>query len=81
MAGNGKQNPRRPRIEVSQGGASAEEAAAIAAAIEQFLRDTAPAPARAAPHGSRWRRAGLYENVRVDPASTDAWGEREPWGR
>ena len=66
---------------MSQAGASPEEAAAIAAAIEQFLRDTAPAPARPAPAVSRWRRAGLYENARLDPANADAWGEGEPWGR
>ena len=38
---NGKHHPARPRIEL-EGSASPEEAAAIAAAIEQFLRDTAP---------------------------------------
>jgi hypothetical protein len=57
---NGKHRPGRPRIEL-QGAASPEEAAAIAAAIEQFLRDTAPPPA--APDGSisPWLRAGLLE--------------------
>ena len=44
MSRNGKQRPARPRIEVRQSSASPEEAAAIAAAIEQFLRDTAPPP-------------------------------------
>ena len=44
MSRNGKQQPRRPRIEIGQANASPEEAAAIAAAIEQFLRDTAPPP-------------------------------------
>ena len=34
--------PAGPRIEIRQAAASPEEAAAIAAAIEQFLRDTAP---------------------------------------
>src|SRR4051794_38291046 len=44
MSRNGKQQPQRPRIEVAQASASPEEAAAIAAAIEQSLRDTAPPP-------------------------------------
>jgi hypothetical protein len=57
---NGKQSPTRPRIEVRQP-ASPEEAAAIAAAIEQFMRDTAPPPAVAGPAISAWARAGLLE--------------------
>jgi hypothetical protein len=57
---NGKQHPPRPRIEV-EGTASPEEAAAIAAAIEQFLRDTAPPPAGDGPKISPWLRAGLLE--------------------
>ena len=50
MSRNGKQTPPRPRIEVRQAAASPEEAAAIAAAIEQFLRDTAPPPAAGRGH-------------------------------
>ena len=45
VSSNGRQTPPRPRIEMRQAAASPEEAAAIAAAIEQFLRDTAPPPA------------------------------------
>ena len=80
MAHNGKQTPRRPRIEVSQTVASPEEAAAIAAAIEQFLRDTAPPPERPGPHVSPWLRAGRYEGVRLDAANVDPWGDGVPWG-
>jgi hypothetical protein len=60
---NGKHSPARPRIEVRQS-ASPEEAAAIAAAIEQFMRDTAPAPAPAGPAMSPWLRAGLLESTK-----------------
>ena len=60
MSRNGKRSPSRPRIEVRQP-ASPEEAAAIAAAIEQFMRDTAPPPTAPGPTMSTWARAGLME--------------------
>ena len=81
MATNGKQHPRRPRIEVRQAAASPEEAAAIAAAIEHFLRDTAPPPRSPEPAGGQWLRAGLYENAGLDPAGASPWGDGEPWAR
>jgi hypothetical protein len=82
MARNGKQQPARPRIEVRQAAASPEETAAIAAAIEQFLRDTAPPPAPAGPAGpaiSPWLRAGLLEGAGRDTVGRSPWGDREPW--
>lgn len=78
---NGHQHPARPRIEIRQAAATPQEAAAIAAAIEQFLRDTAPAPARPARRANPWLRAALYENAGLDPANANAWGDGEPWGR
>jgi hypothetical protein len=70
---NGKHTPPRPRIELSHSPASPSEAAAIAAAIEQFLRDTAPAPQR--PAGlSAWQRAGLFEGVGMPAESSSPWG-------
>jgi hypothetical protein len=78
---NGKHSPPRPRIEIAQSPASPEEAAAIAAAIEQFLRDTAPPPLPAGPSMSRWLRSGLFENAGLDPAGPAPWGDPEPWGR
>ena len=80
MGRNGKQRPARPRIEVRQP-ASPEEAAAIAAAIEQFIRDTAPPPAGAERRMSPWLRAGLYAGTGRDPSGPSPWGERERWGR
>ena len=67
MRRNGKHQPSRPRIEIGQAAASPEEAAAIAAAIEQFLRDTAPPPAEEARAPSGWARAALFEGVGLDP--------------
>jgi hypothetical protein len=78
MGRNGKQSPGRPRIEVRQS-ASPEEAAAIAAAIEQFMRDTAPAPAAAGPPISPWLRAGLFEATKRGAPGTSPWGEPAPW--
>jgi len=70
MAQNGRRKPPRPRIDV-QGMASPEEAAAIAAALEQFLGETAPAPSAEAV--SRWQRAALLEGVERAPR-VDVWG-------
>ena len=81
MSRNGQQRPARPRIELSGGSASPEEAAAIAAAIEQFLRDTAPAPAPPERAMNPWLRTGLFENAGLDPEGPSPWGDPEPWGR
>jgi hypothetical protein len=81
MTRNGKHRLGRPRIEVAQASASPEEAAAIAAAIEQFLRDTTPAAVPAGPHVSPWLRSALFEGVGLDPAGQSPWGDAEPWGR
>jgi hypothetical protein len=65
---------------VAGASASPAEAAAIAAAIEQFLRDTAPPP-EAAPEGiSPWLRAGLFEGVGIDAPAPVPWGNPEAWG-
>jgi hypothetical protein len=80
MARNGKQRPRRPRIELRQSAASAEEAAAIAAAIEQFLRDTAPPPQASEPQLSPWARAGITEAVKLPESAPTPWGDPLRWG-
>jgi hypothetical protein len=80
MGRNGKHAPPRPRIEVRQSTAGPEEAAAIAAAIEQFLRDTAPPPARGGERISPWLRAGLFEGVGLCADAPEPWGDPEPWG-
>ena len=80
MSRNGKQRPARPRIELRGGAASPEEAAAIAAAIEQFLRDTAPAPADTEARMSPWLRAGLLEGAKRGPTGRSPWGDAQRWG-
>jgi hypothetical protein len=80
MSRNGKHSPPRPRIELRQGSASPEEAAAIASAIEQFLRDTAPPPASGEPKNP-WLRAALFEGAGLDPELLSPRGDPVPWGR
>ena len=63
---------RRPRLELRGSTASPEEAAAVIAAIEQFLRDTAPPPAPASAP-SPWVRTAILEGVDRAP-------QRETWG-
>jgi hypothetical protein len=78
---NGQQHPARPRIEVRQSAATPEEAAAISAAIEQFLRDTAPPPSESGPEVNPWLRAGLFEARALSAEGPSPWGDPEPWGR
>jgi hypothetical protein len=77
MSLNGKRRPRRPSLEVVAPGAGREQTAAIAAALEQFLRDTAPASAPDAPVRS-WERAALAEGVGL--AAPTPWGDDMCWG-
>ena len=58
---------RRPRLELRGSAASPDEAAAVIAAVERFLRDTAPPPAEPEPKPSPWIRAALLEGVNRDP--------------
>jgi hypothetical protein len=55
------------------GGASEAEAAAIVAALEQFIADTAP-PAADAPVPSRWQRVALEEGIAARQVSGRGWG-------
>jgi hypothetical protein len=54
---------RRPRLELQGSSATPEEAAAVMAAVEQFLRDTAPPPAPPPPQPSPWMQAARLEAV------------------
>lgn len=74
MSRNGHQNPPRPRLELRGSAATPAEAAAIAAAIEQFMRDTAPAPVADEPALSGWQRAALYEGVGLAADAASPWG-------
>jgi hypothetical protein len=60
---NGRRRPPRPRIEHVSGDATDSEATAIAAALEQFLVDTAPPPAEDASAPNPWLQAALQEGI------------------
>jgi hypothetical protein len=72
VARNGKHAPPRPRIEMTHSTATPAEAAAISAAIEQFLRDTTPPQAAAETAMNPWLRAGLMEGIGL-PADAAPW--------
>jgi hypothetical protein len=64
---------RRPRLELVGASATPEEAAAVVAAVERFLRDTTPPAAPEPEPQSAWARTARLEAV--EPFSgADAWG-------
>jgi hypothetical protein len=75
MAGarNGNRRAPRPRIELLTKAGSDSEAAAIVAALEQFLADTTPV-AESKPAPSPWQRAALEEGISARQVSGSAWG-------
>jgi hypothetical protein len=64
------------RLELVAPSAAPEEAAAVVAALERFMRVTAPAPAQPSSAGPEpWQRAAILEGV-----ERAAQGElRDPW--
>ena len=63
---------RRPQLRIVAPAASPEEAAAVVAALERFMRETAPTPAPAPPPVSGWLQATRVEAVEREPL-------RAPW--
>jgi hypothetical protein len=64
---------RLRRTSIIAPGASAEEAAAVAAALARFMRDTAPPPAPEPPARSAWAEASLREGVARQPGLLPRW--------
>ena len=56
----------------------AGQAAAIAAALERFLHDTAPVLTAPRAAASPWGRAAIAEGVGLEAPTP--WGDPEPWG-
>jgi hypothetical protein len=65
---------RRPQLQIVAPNASPEEAAAVVAALERFMRDTAPPPAPAAPARNPWQRAAMLEATGHEPDAAMPWG-------
>jgi hypothetical protein len=59
---------RRPKLTIVAPTASPEEAAALVAALERFMRETAPPQAPPPPRRDPWQQAALDEGVSRDPS-------------
>jgi hypothetical protein len=71
---------RRPKLRIVAPSASPEEAAAVVAALERFMRDTAPTPAPPPPPGPPpWARASLLEAAGYTDTGPVPWGGSERW--
>jgi hypothetical protein len=64
---------RRPRLKIVAPNASLEEAAAMVAALERFMRETAPRPAPPAPADNPWQQAALHEGISGAPEPPLPW--------
>jgi hypothetical protein len=74
-ATNHKSTPSRTQIELISPVPSPEEAAAIVAALERFMRATAPPEQPAADAAEGWRQAAMLEGVMRE----DDWDGPHPW--
>jgi hypothetical protein len=70
---------RRPQLELIAPSASPQEAAAIVAALERFMRDTTPRLAPARERRDLWTRAAMLEYVSREDEWPAAWGDPIPW--
>jgi hypothetical protein len=64
---------RRPQLQIVAPNASPEEAAAVVAALERFMRETAPPPSPPAIPGNPWVEAALHEGVNRQPETPLPW--------
>jgi hypothetical protein len=64
---------RRPKLTIVAPNASPEEAAAVVAALEEFMRATAPVLVAAEPEPPRWQQAALHEGIGREPGLPAFW--------
>jgi len=69
---------RRPQLRIVAPAASPEEAAAVVAALEQFMCDTAPPHVPQVAEPPRWERAALLEGIGYGPDEHSPWGLGAP---
>ncbi len=55
------------------------EAAAVIAAVEQFLRETTPVAVAQEERQNPWLRAALLEQTGREPDGPTEWGDAHPW--
>ena len=65
---------RRPDLQIVAPAASPDEAAAVVAALERFMRDFAPPPPAEGERETGWARAARREAVGLDPEGPALWG-------
>lgn len=71
---------RRPQLQMAVSSAASDaEAAAVIAAVEQFLRETAPPVVAEEPRQDPWLRVALLEQTGREPDGPSAWGDPNPW--
>jgi hypothetical protein len=70
---------RRPKLELIAPAASPAEAAAVVAALERFMRDTAPRIAPSPESVDPWLRAAMLEGVARDVYGSRPPDEPDPW--
>ena len=64
---------RRPNLSIVAPGASDEEAAAVVAALQRFMRETAPRSALSHQRRNPWQQAALREAVARQPELLPPW--------
>ncbi len=72
---NAEMPNRRTHLHLIAPSATPEEAAAVVAALERFMRATAPVPIASAHGPDPWTRAALMEGVSRESET----GLRDPW--
>jgi hypothetical protein len=65
---------RRPELSIVAPDASPEEAAAVIAALTQFMRSAPPSAVRPPTGPAGWARAALQEGVNRQPDEVPPWG-------
>jgi hypothetical protein len=64
---------RRAELTIVAPNVSPEEAAAVIAAVQRFIRDTAPPLASVPPARNPWQQAALLEGVDRAPTAPLPW--------
>lgn len=64
---------RRPKLSIIAPDASPEEAAAVVAALERFMREAAASRVGSSPLRNPWLEAALREGIARQPAAPAPW--------